>query len=80
MYEKGQGVPQNYAEARQWNRRAAEQGDAIAQHNLGSVYLKGQGGPQDFVQAHLWANLAAARLSPGKQRDHFIILVMLWRK
>ncbi len=31
MYEKGQGVPQDYAEAVSWYRKAAEQGDAYAQ-------------------------------------------------
>ena len=31
MYENSEGVPQDYAEALRWYRRAAEQGDAIAQ-------------------------------------------------
>ena len=32
---KGQGVPQDYAEAVKWYRLAAEQGNADAQYNLG---------------------------------------------
>ncbi len=43
MYDKGQGVPQDYAEAMRWYRSAAEQGNAKAQSNLGIMYLVGQG-------------------------------------
>ena len=34
MYHYGYGVARDYAEARYWYRKAAEQGDANAQHNL----------------------------------------------
>ncbi|OGT23135.1 MAG: hypothetical protein A2342_00485 [Gallionellales bacterium RIFOXYB12_FULL_54_9] len=34
MYALGQGVPQDYAQAAYWRRKAAEQGDADAQSNL----------------------------------------------
>lgn len=44
-----------------WFRRAAEQGLAVAQYNLGVMYGRGLGVPQDDVQAHMWFNLAAAR-------------------
>jgi uncharacterized protein len=37
MYETGQGVAQDYAEAVKWHRKAAEQGDPRAQHNLGGL-------------------------------------------
>ena len=33
MYRKGQGVPQDYAEAVKWYRLAADQGDAGAQRS-----------------------------------------------
>jgi TPR repeat protein len=39
----------------------AEEGDALAQYNLGVMYANGQGVPQDYVQAHMWVNLAAAQ-------------------
>ena len=39
---KGAGVPQNYAEALNWYRKAAEQGDAVAQHSLGEMYEWGR--------------------------------------
>ena len=42
-------------------RRAAEQGLAQAQHNLGALYDAGRGVPQDYVRTYVWLNLAAAR-------------------
>ena len=38
----------------------AEQGDATAQVNLGSMYSKGDGVLQDYVYAHMWWNIAAS--------------------
>ena len=61
MYENGQGMPQDYAEAVKWYRKAADQGDAAAQNNLSLMYAEGQGVAQDYVQANMWSNLAAAR-------------------
>jgi TPR repeat protein len=61
MYEKGQGVTQDYAAAVKWYRRAAKQGYALAQNNLGAMYAKGQGVTQNNVRAYMWAKLAAAR-------------------
>ena len=42
MYARGQGVPQDYAEAVKWYRLAADQGDARAQNNLGVMYANGR--------------------------------------
>ena len=42
MYAYGRGIPQDYAEALKWYRKAAEQGDARAQTNLGVMYANGQ--------------------------------------
>ena len=60
-YARGEGVPQNYAEAVTWFRRAAEQGHAAAQFALGVAYSHGEGVAQDYASAHMWANLAAAQ-------------------
>jgi TPR repeat protein len=38
MYEKGQGLAQDYAEALKWYRKAADQGNADAQYGLGGMY------------------------------------------
>ena len=54
MYGKGQGVRQGYAQAVQWYRRAAEQGNVDAQHNLGAAYVNGQGVRQDHKIAKEW--------------------------
>jgi len=61
MYHDGQGVPQNDAEALKWLRLAADQGDALAQCNLGLVYAEGWGVPKDLVRALMWFNLSAAQ-------------------
>ena len=54
-------MPQDYGEAVRWYRRAAEQGNARAQNNLGTMYQNGRGVAQNYVQAHKWFNLAAAQ-------------------
>jgi TPR repeat protein len=54
MYGNGQGVQQDYAQAVAWSRKAADQGLALAQTNLGIMYEKGQGVPQDYAQALVW--------------------------
>ena len=43
-----------------WYRKCAEQGDAIAQYNLGLDSVTGRGVPQDYLQAYFWFDLAAA--------------------
>ncbi|HSL06224.1 MAG TPA: tetratricopeptide repeat protein [Nitrospiraceae bacterium] len=51
----------DYATAlREW-RPLAEQGDALAQYNLGVLYRKGRGVPQDDVQARQWYEKAAVQ-------------------
>ena len=64
---------ENNAEAVIWYRKAAEQGHASAQGNLGVMYNTGQGVPQDYVQAHMWVNLAASRTT-GKVAENARLL------
>ena len=59
MYDKGNGVPQDYAEAVKLYRLAAKQGHASAQYNLGNKYELGEGVPQDYVRALIWYNFAS---------------------
>ncbi len=59
MYGEGRAVPQEYAEAVKWYRRAAEQGDARAQNNLGIMYDECRGVPQDDAEALKWYRRAA---------------------
>jgi len=49
----GAGVPQNYSEAADWYRRAAEQGHVDAQVSLGQLYQTGRGVPLDVEQLRL---------------------------
>ena len=61
MYHNGQGVPQDYAQARQWYEKAAAQGHEQAQSNLGLLYANGLGVPRDYAQARQWYEKAAAQ-------------------
>ena len=40
-------------------RKAADQGDANAQRELGNIYLCGEGVPKDYVEAVKWYRKAA---------------------
>ncbi len=59
MYRKGYGVKKDYAEAVSWFRKAAEQGNANAQNNLGWCYYNGKGVPKDRTKAIEWWKKAA---------------------
>lgn len=65
-YKYGLGIKQNHEMSGQWFRKAAEQGDADAQFNLGRIYGKGFGtyartraAPQDDVEAVYWYRRSA---------------------
>jgi TPR repeat protein len=59
------GIKQNLAEAVKWYRRAAANGVAAAQANLGYAYALGMGGlEKDYVQADMWATLAEEQNDP----------------
>jgi TPR repeat protein len=59
MYNRGLGVPQDFAQASMWYRLAAEQGVASAQDLIGEMYDRGQGVPQHYAEAVKWYGLAA---------------------
>ncbi len=71
LYDKGQGVRQNFVEAMRWFRKAADQGDAISQFTIGTMYEVGKGVPVDAVQAHMWFSLAAARFQPTEEKASY---------
>jgi TPR repeat protein len=48
-------------EAVKWCRKAAEQGYAAAQHNLGVMYYNGTGVIKNPAQAHAWWSIAGSR-------------------
>ena len=51
---------------REW-RPLAEQGDAVAQNNLGVMYSKGEGVTQDYAEAVKWFRKAAKQGYSGAQ-------------
>jgi hypothetical protein len=53
-------VPNDFGLAAKWYRMAAEQGNALAQNHLGSIYADGRGVPQDYAEAYFWLSLASA--------------------
>ena len=59
MYNFGEGVPKDDADAVRWYRLAAEQGLANAQFNLGVTYANGRGVLKDDADAVRWYRLAA---------------------
>ena len=46
----------------EWLPRA-EEGDAIAQFKIGSLYLEGQGVARDYVRAHMWFTIADVKMA-----------------
>jgi uncharacterized protein len=67
-YDLGQGVPQDYAEAMKWYRKAAAQGEAGAQYSIGMMYDYGNGVPVDYAEAGRWYLKAADQAYSRAQR------------
>ena len=73
MYDKGEGVPEDKKEAVKWYTKAAEQGDADAQHNLGNMYYHGkvdEDGYRNYREAFKWYTKAAEQ---GVAEDQFFL-------
>jgi uncharacterized protein len=69
LYDNGQGVAQNDAEAMKWYRKAADQGDDRGQNNLATMYVKGQGVPQNYAEAMTWYRKAADQGNTRAQQN-----------
>ena len=71
MYDNGEGVLKDDAEAVRLYRLAAEQGagDASAQWRLGNMYNYGRGVPEDDAEAVRWYRLAAEQGVTSAQFD-----------
>ncbi len=63
-YYFGNGTEQNYPEAANWFREAAEMGSADSKYNLGLMYKNGQGVEKDLVLAYVWLHRAALQGDP----------------
>ena len=62
MYERGEGAPQNDAEAFKWYTRAAEQGLPMAQFDLAYLYENGKGVQANIEKAIQLYELSAVQI------------------
>jgi len=61
------GAEQDYGQAAEWYRKAAEQNHSLAQFNLGVMYAQGQGVARDAAQSAVWFDRAAKLGDAGAQ-------------
>jgi TPR repeat protein len=59
LYIYGVGVPQDPERGRQWLEKAADEGESMAQFNLGVIHEQGLDVSQDYGEAARWYRLAA---------------------
>jgi TPR repeat protein len=67
QFATGAGAAQDYAQAADWYRKAAEQNHGLAQFNLGVMYARGQGVVRDDAQSMVWFGRAATLGDAGGQ-------------
>ena len=60
-YRKGDGAPQNFAEAATWFEKAAKRGSAKGQYDLGVLYYYGLGTTASTDEARSWFEKASAQ-------------------
>ena len=69
MYFNGTGIKRSYEKAAEWYLKAAEQGLARAQYNLGLMYKFGTGVEQSYEKAREWYQKAAEQgLADAKEQ------------
>jgi TPR repeat protein len=61
MYDRGDVLPKNPAEAARWWLDAAKKGDLDAQMTIATKFLNGDGVPQDFEQGRHWCDEAVKK-------------------
>jgi len=61
MYEKGEGITQDYSKAHYWYHQAAQRGDAEGQFKLAAMYYEGKGVKKNYIQAANWYRKSAAQ-------------------
>jgi hypothetical protein len=67
MYAAGRGVPRDEAKSMGWMQKAADQGDAGAQHHIGMKHHRAsfdglpETASESRIQAYKWLQLAAAQ-------------------
>jgi hypothetical protein len=61
------GVAQDFAQAADWYRKAADQSHALAQFNLAMMYAQGQGVARSDAESVIWFGKAACQGDAGAQ-------------
>ena len=59
LFERGQGVPRDLVQSREWTERAADAGNVKAMHDLAVFFAEGEGGQQSYAGAARWFREAA---------------------
>jgi len=59
LYKQGKSLPRDDTKAAKWYHKAAEQGHAKAQYQLGWAYLRGEGVLEDDIKGVKWYRKAA---------------------
>ena len=72
MYRRGEGVPEDDAEAVGLYRLAAKQG-THSRRSTSAIYNNREGVPEDDVQAYAWFNLAAAQGNKAASKNKGLI-------
>ena len=73
-------MSQNYKKAIGWYQKAAEQGYASAQYNLGVMYNDGKGVPQNYQKAYFWYSIAVTNGNTESVKWHDDIIKKLTPK
>lgn len=76
MYDYGQGVEKDPAEAMKWYLKAAEQGIPVVQHDVGVKYFQGMGVKQSYDKAAYWWEQSA---NAGLADSQFNLGLMYYR-
>ena len=75
MYDRGEGIAEDYKEAMRWYLLAVGQGIPEAVYAIGDMYDKGRGVVQDYKEAVRWFKLAARW---GNLQAHKQLGYMYW--
>jgi TPR repeat protein len=59
MYNTGNGVAKDFAQALQWYAKAADQGNAKGQYSLGRMHYNGEGVPKNEIVGEQWFRKSA---------------------
>lgn len=68
MYEKGEGITSDYAEAAKWFGKGAEKDDPLSQYRLGRLYERGLGVEENQAEAIKLYKKSARQKNPNAKQ------------